>query len=329
MKTDLNLLRVLVAVHETGSVTAAAVRLGISQPAASAALGRLRRTLGDPLFVRHGLRMRATPLALGILGKTREVLDVIDRDILAPPTFDPAVDKGELAICLSEIGEVVLLPALYRRLRREAPGLLLKTSSLGPDELDRALYEGEIDMAIGYFPDLAGAAIYQQRLFSHVLACMVRHGHAIKGPRMSMAQFRQAEHLLVRDGSRTMEMYERYIRDQGIERKIGLQMSHYMSVPGLVEESDLVVVLPRTIAEGFAQSRQLRVLAPPAGIPRYDLKQYWHRRFHNDPRIRWLRAVVLELFEGFLADASSAHAPSTLAGGRAKNGSARVGRGKG
>src|SRR5690606_14131309 len=101
MKTDLNLLRVLLAVHETGSVTAAAARLGMSQPAASAALGRLRRILADPLFVRRGLRMHATPLAQGILGKTREVIDVIDRDILAPPTFDPATCKGELSICLS------------------------------------------------------------------------------------------------------------------------------------------------------------------------------------------------------------------------------------
>lgn len=301
MKTDLNLLRVLLAVHEAGSVTAAATRLGVSQPAASAALGRLRRALGDPLFVRRGLRMQATPLALGILGKTREVIDMIDRDILTPPTFDPAVCHGELSICLSEIGEVVLLPALYRLLREQAPGLTLKTLSLAPEELEQAMYDGRIDMAIGYFPDLKGADIYQQRLFSHVLACMVREGHPIRGPRMTLAQFRRSEHLLVRDGSRTMEMYEQYIRSQGVERRIGAQMSHYMSVPGLVEDSDLVVVLPRTIAERFARSGRLRVLSPPAGIPRYDLKQYWHRRFHNDPRIRWLRGVVQELFEGYLA----------------------------
>jgi len=313
MKTDLNLLRILLAVHETGSVTAAAARLDISQPAASAALGRLRRVLGDPLFVRRGLRMHATPLAQGILGKTREVNDVIDRDILTPPTFDPATCRGETAVCLSEIGEVVLLPPLYRLLRVQAPGLALKTLGLGPDELDQALYEGRVDMAIGYFPDLKGADIYQQRLFSHMLACVVREGHPIRGPRMTMAQFKRAEHLLVRDGSRTMEMYEHYIRSQGIERRIGVQMSHYMSVPGLVEESDLVVVLPRTIAERFARGGRLRVLAPPAGIPRYDLKQYWHRRFHNDPRIRWLRGVVFQLFDGYLATPAQGAAPSLSA----------------
>lgn len=286
--------------HEAGNVTAAAARLGISQPAASAALGRLRLAFGDPLFVRQGMRMRPTPLAQGVLDKTREVIDVIDHHILASPTFDPATCAGELVICLSEIGEVVLLPAIYRMLRAQAPGLKLKTLSLGPDELDQAMYEGRVDMAIGYFPDLTGANIYQQRLFSHVLACMVRVDHAISGPRMTMTQFKKAEHLLVRDGSRTMEMYERYIQEQGIQRRIGLQMSHYMSVPSLVEESDLVVVLPRTIAERFAESWRLKVLAPPVGIPRYDLKQYWHRRFNNDPRLKWLRSALLELFDGFL-----------------------------
>ncbi|WP_397473685.1 LysR family transcriptional regulator [Pusillimonas sp.] len=327
MKTDLNLLRVFLAVHEAGNVTAAAARLGISQPAASAALGRLRRALGDPLFVRHGQRMRATPLAQGILGKTREVIDVIDHEILAPATFDPARYVGELVICLSEIGEVVLLPAIYRMLRERAPGLKLKTFSLGPDELDQAMYEGRIDMAVGYFPDLTGANIYQQRLFSHVLACMVRSDHAISGPRMTMTQFKKAEHLLVRDGSRTMEMYERYIQAQGIQRRVGLQMSHYMSVPGLVEESDMVVVLPRTIAQRFAESWRLKVLAPPVGIPQYDLKQYWHRRFNNDPRLRWLRSVLLELFDGFLApepnDAGAAAQGRTLGGDRPAKGSRR------
>src|SRR5690606_18527423 len=121
----------------------------------------------------------------------------------------------------------------------------------------------------------------------------------------------------VRDGSRTMEMYERYIQAQGIERRIGLQMSHYMSVPGLIEESDLVVVLPRTIAEHFAHSWSLRVLAPPTGIPQYDLKQYWHRRFNNDPRLRWLRSAVHELFDGFLAPMPSGGAASTQERARA------------
>jgi DNA-binding transcriptional LysR family regulator len=305
MSADLNLLRVLLAIYETGNVTLAAQQLKMSQPATSAALARLRRSFDDPLFVRRDLRMEPTSLVQSIIQKTREVLDVIDRDILASATFRPLTYTGEFSFCLTEIGEVVLLPALYEHLKQVAPGARLKSISLAPRELDNALREGKVDLAIGYFPDLAGGDMYQQRLFSHDLACIVRKDHKIRGERMSLKQFCGAEHLLVRDGSRSLEMYERHIASRGVQRRIAMQTSHYMSVPALVERSDFVVVLPRTIAQLFAAEGKVRVVTPPADIPRYDLKQYWHRRFNNDPRGKWLRSAVQELFDGYLADSTA------------------------
>ena len=303
MKVDLNLLRVLLAVYETGNVTIAAAQLRMSQPTASAALARLRRSFGDPLFVRRDLRMEPTPFTESILQKTREVIEVIDREILSPATFDPLLFSGEINFCLSEIGEVVLLPMLYDCLRKLAPMAKIKTVSLAPKELDEALHEGEVNLAIGYFPDLTSADIFQQRLFSHDLVCMVRKDHRIKGRRMTLKDFSQAEHLLVRDGSRTLEMYEQYIFSQQIRRKIVLQMSHYMSVPRMIEQSDMVVVLPRTIAQLFAESWNVRVMASPVDIPRYDLKQYWHRRFQNEAKGRWLRTTVFDVFDGYMLNA--------------------------
>ena len=304
MSIDLNLLRVLLAVYETGNVTLAASSLNMSQPAASAALGRLRRAFGDPLFVRRDLRMEPTPLAQSIIRKTREVIDVIDHDILSPAQFEPRHYSGEFCFCLTEVGEVVLLPMLHQRIKQLAPAARLRSISLNPRDLDGALRDGRVDLAIGYFPDLTGADMYQQRLFSHDLACVVRLGHRIRGMRMTMKQFSSAEHLLVRDGSRSLEMYEQHLVDHGIERCIAMQTSHYMSVPALVEQSDFVVVLPRTIAQMFASGGNIRVVGAPADIPRYDLKQYWHRRFNNDSRNKWLRGVVFEAFEGFLADSA-------------------------
>lgn len=306
MAVDLNLLRVLLAVYEAGSVTLAAAQLKMSQPATSAALARLRRSFDDPLFVRRDLRMEPTPLAQGIIQKTREVIDVIDRDILIAPTFRPQHYTGEFSFCLTEIGEVVLLPALYERIKQLAPKARLRSVSLTPRELDNALREGDVDLAIGYFPDIAGGDMYQQRLFSHDLACIVRQGHKIRGKRMTLKQFSAAEHLLVRDGSRSLEMYEQHIAERGIERRIAMQTSHYMSVPALVEKSDFVVVLPRTIAQMFTRNGAVRMVAPPAGVPRYDLKQYWHRRFNNDARGKWLRGIVLGVFDGYLSDTTRA-----------------------
>lgn len=301
MKVDLNLLRVLLAIEDSGNVSTAAVRLGVSQPAASAALGRLRKAFGDPLFIRHGLRMQATPLAQHLIAKSREVIDVIDREILVLPAFEPSTHTGELTVCLSGIGEVVLLPALYRHLRQAAPGIRLNSISLPPGQLESALHDGAVQLAIGYFPDLVGNDMFQQRLFSHELACLIGTHHAFQGKRLTLAQFSQMEHLLVRDGSRTLEMYEQYILEHDIPRRISLRMSQHMSAPWLVESTDLMVVLPRTLAERFAQIWAVRVVTPPKEIPGYDLKQYWHRRHAKDPVNQWLRQVVTGLFDdGFL-----------------------------
>lgn len=296
MRLDLNLLRVLVAIHDSGSVTAAAKRLKMSQPAASSALARLRESLGDPLFVRQAEGMVPTPRAQALAGKAREVLESIDHGILRPPEFDPLSCQDEIVFCLSAIGEIVFLPALVRELRARAPAARIRSVSLAPAQLEEALRCGDVDLALGYFPDLLKAEFFQRRLFSHDLVCMVRAGHRIKGPRMTLAQFTAAEQAFVKDGNRTQEMFEAVLAQKGIKRNIALQTSHYLSIPVVIAESDLVVVLPRTVANVFAGSKQVRIVKPPMEIPRYDLKMYWHGRFAKDPKAQWLRNLVVEVF---------------------------------
>lgn len=296
MRTDLNLLRVLLAIHDCGNVTTAAKRLGISQPAASAALSRLRHSLGDPLFVRSGTVMEPTPRARSIVERTREVITTIDQEILTSPTFDPAHSTEEFTFCLSEIGEVVFLPSLFDRLRTEAPNARIRCLSLAPKDLLEALSEGKVDSVLGYFPDLDAPNIYQQRLFSHDLVCLIRDNHRITDARLSIEDFCSLEHLQVRDGSRSQEMYEAHLADNGIERNIVLQMSHYMSITAIIERSDLVVVLPRTMANLYAKHSAVRLIEPPVQIPPYSLKHHWHARYQKDPRHLWLRGQVLEIF---------------------------------
>ncbi len=296
MRTDLNLLRVLLAIHDCGNVTAAAKRLGMSQPAASAALSRLRHSLGDPLFVRSGTAMEPTPRARSIVDRTREVIATIDQEILPSPTFTPLNSTGEFTFCLSEIGEVVFLPSLFDRLRAEAPHARIRCLSLAPKDLLEALREGKVDSVLGYFPDLDAPNIYQQRLFSHDLVCLIRSDHRITDTRLSLKDFCSLEHLQVRDGSRSQEMYEAYLGNIGIERNIVLEMSHYMSIAAIIERSDLVVVLPRTVANLYARHSAIRLIEPPVEIPPYSLRHHWHARHQKDPRHVWLRKQIWELF---------------------------------
>jgi DNA-binding transcriptional LysR family regulator len=296
MRTDLNLLRVLLAIHDCGNVTIAAKRLGISQPAASAALSRLRHSLGDPLFVRSGTTMEPTPRARSIVERTREVITTIDQEILPSPTFDPARSTEEFTFCLSEIGEVVFLPSLFDRLRTEAPNARIRCLSLAPKDLLEALREGKVDSVLGYFPDLDAPNIYQQRLFSHDLVCLIRSDHRITDTQLSIEDFCSLEHLQVRDGSRSQEMYEAHLANKGIERNIVLQMSHYMSITAIIERSDLVVVLPRTVANLYVRHSAVRLIEAPVEIPPYSLKHHWHARYQKDPRHLWLRRQVWEMF---------------------------------
>jgi DNA-binding transcriptional LysR family regulator len=296
LRVDLNLLRLLLAIYDTGSVTAAAAKLHLSQPTASAALARLRHSFGDPLFIRHAGAMTPTPRALNLIAKTREVIDLIDSEILRSPEFDPGAATDELVFCLSAIGETVFLPKLFHYLKSAAPNTRIRSLSLPPDRLEEALLSGEVDLVLGYYPDIKESAIYQQRLFSHDLACMVRAGHKIKGPRMTLDEFVEAEHVFVKDGGRSQEMFEAELAAHRIERKIVLRTSHYMSIHSIIADSDLVVVLPRPVANALSGEKDVRILVPPVEIPEYDLKVYWHQRFHQDPKITWLRSAVVSLF---------------------------------
>ncbi|WP_330208604.1 LysR family transcriptional regulator [Pseudomonas sp. Z13] len=296
MRTDLNLLRVLLAIHDCSNVTAAAKRLGISQPAASAALSRLRHSLGDPLFVRSGTTMEPTPRARSIVERTREVIATIDQKILPSPIFNPAQSRETFTFCLSEIGEVVFLPALFDCLRNAAPHARIHCLSLGPKDLHDALREGRVDSALGYFPDLDAPNIYQQRLFSHDLVCLIGRHHRVTGPQLTMEEFCTLEHLQVRDGSRSQEMYESFLAEQGIARNIVLQMSHYMSMSAIIERSDLIAVMPRSVAHIFEKHSAVRMIEPPLEIPPYSLKHHWHARNQKDPRHLWLRAQIGNIF---------------------------------
>jgi DNA-binding transcriptional LysR family regulator len=296
MKLDLNLLRVLVAVYETRNITAAANSLNVSQPAASAALARLRDAFNDPLFVRSTVGMEPTPRTLSIIEKVKEILESIDQDILSQKAFEPVHATDEFVLCMTAIAEYVFLPHLFGVVKKHAPLTRIKSLALSPSDLQEGLQNGRVNLAIGFYPNLVSADIYQQRLFSHNLVCLVRQGHSITGDRMTLAEFVGAAHVDVRDGSRTSEMFEELLSNRKIERNVVLTMSHYMGVPRVIAESDLIAVAPFIVARLFARQYGLRVMSLPLELPDYDLKQYWHRKYHHDPRLIWLRSLIQSEF---------------------------------
>ncbi|AMM14203.1 MAG: LysR family transcriptional regulator [Pseudomonadota bacterium] len=294
---DLNLIPYLVAIEETRNVSRAAERLGVSQPRVSTALGRLRTYFNDPLFVRTSRGMDPTPRALALVPVAREALNRIERGLLDTQHFDPAVTTDTFAIALSDVGEIVFLPRLLQTLAVAAPRANLRSVSLKHDQVERALENGEIDLAVGYFPDLDGANFFQQRLFSHRFICLMRRDHpCARGP-LTLAQYIECGHAVVRAEGRSQELLEDFLHKKRLRRRAVLETPHFMSLPFILSRTDLIATVPHAIGYAYVEEHASIMLAePPLPLPHFDLKQHWHRKFHNDPRTKWLRGVIASLF---------------------------------
>ena len=296
-KPDLNLLPIVFALYDERNESRAARVLGMSQPAVSMALRKMRAVFNDPLFIRAPTGVTPTPRAHALVRAMRPLVQRLQEGLLAQETFDPALSTRTVTLSMSDIGEMVFLPKLLERLRSRAPRCTIRSVSMPPDQLAHGLEQGEVDLAIGYFPDLGKPKFPQQRLFSHHFACLLRAGHPRRAPRLSLKDFLAMEHAVVRAEGRTQELFERFLEHKKIRRKVVLLTPHFLSIPMVIARSDLVATVPHALAMYFARlSRDLVVAMPPVDVADHDLKQHWHRKFDNDPRNKWLREQVAELF---------------------------------
>jgi DNA-binding transcriptional LysR family regulator len=295
---DLNLLPIVLALYEERSVSRAAERLGVSQPTLSGSLARLREALHDALFIRSGGAMEPTQRTLELLRPIRELLALVHNEILAGSSFTPARLAGAVTIALSDVGEIVFLPRLLEALRVQAPHAVLQSANLPHHALEEALESGQVDLAIGYFPDLTSANVFQQRLFSHHFVCLIRAGHPFAaGTRLTLSQFLDMQHAVVRAPGRSQEIFEQFLKEERIQRKVALVTPNFLSIASIVARSDLLVTVPHAMGMAFGHaSHGLKAMQPPFDSPAIPLRQHWHRKYHQAARTIWLRELVAALF---------------------------------
>jgi DNA-binding transcriptional LysR family regulator len=293
---DLNLLPVVLAIAEERSVSRAAERLGWSQPKVSIALARLRAAFDDPLFIRGSHGMSPTPRALALLVPTRDILARVKNEVLIGAAFDPATTTRRFTFALSDIGEMTFLPKLLAYLQTHAPNAAVRSVTLPPDEIAVGLEAGDIDLAVGYFPDLKGRNFFQQRLFTHSFISLLNAKHPIKGKRISMEDFLRIGHAVISAEGRSQEIFEQLLAKHRIERRIVLSTPHFMSIPFIIASTDLLVTVPYAVGESFAKIANIRLIEPPLDIPQFDLKQHWHRKYGKDEANMWIRSVLVKLF---------------------------------
>lgn len=305
---DLNLLRVLDVLMQERRVATAAQRLQLSQPAVSNALSRLRKALGDELLTRAPNGMEPTEFAKSLHATLQPALATIAHSLQAKASFDPAHSIWQARIAMTDIGEIVFLPALLTHISQTAPGLTLETlrdSQAKPNapvgSITTAMAEGKVDLAMGWLPDVT-EGLYQRKLFAQRYVCIARQGHPLlagKRPRLTLEKFLQAEHIAIRSEGTGHTKADETLQavSQGSEyRKVRLRVPSFLSVPQIVSQTDLVATIPEKLAEQCADAFKLQVLPLPVNMPAFELKMFWHRRVHTDPANQWLRALIVEYY---------------------------------
>jgi DNA-binding transcriptional LysR family regulator len=294
---DLNLLVVLRALLTERSVTRAARRVGLSQPATSHALARLREVLGDPLFVRSGRDLAPTPRAESLREPLEEALGKLERMLEAPRPFDPSTASRSFTIGASDYILFLLVPRLLERLARAAPKIDLSIRETGNRTVAESLSADGFDMLITVIGPTKRPGLRVERLFSDRFACLVRRDHPRVKKKLTLDLYAELPHAFVAPRGTRGGAVDDALRARGRERRVALLLPNFLAAPHIVARSDLVVTLGERIAKTFAEQLPLRVLPPPVRLPGFEMSLIWHERMDADAGHAWLRRQIREAAE--------------------------------
>ncbi|OYT86743.1 MAG: LysR family transcriptional regulator [Burkholderiales bacterium PBB6] len=294
---DLNLLVAFDAMCQHQSVTRAGEAIGLSQPAMSAAVARLRALFNDPLFVKVGTVMQPTERAQALAEAVRRVMVTVQQEILQPSGFTPETSDRTFTVITPDIGEMHFLPLLLAHLAKAAPGVRLNAVSRNREAAGETLAGADADLALGYFPDLKGSAFFQQKLFDNKHVCLLRRDHPqLRKGSLTLKAYLALQHVVVHPDGRE-HVFERHLQQTGHKRDVRLELSHFMSLMPIIESTDLVATVPRDLAAICQRYTQVEIVACPIACPVIPVHQFWHRRSHKDAASIWLRAQVAQLFK--------------------------------
>ena len=292
---DLQLLRCFEALLSERSVSLAARKLNLSQPAMSHALARLRALFNDPLLARGRGGMAPTARALLLEPQLREVLSSAYRLVEQRPVFNPAHSQQEFTVMTAEYVEYLLLPRLIARLNEEAPNVRVTFRSAKPDRALEWLERGELDFRFGWWPESA-PELRAKRLFRDALVCIARIGHPLLDGSMTEEQFMGIPHVMQ---SERMKSARRAVTQAVANRHrqltVKYQVQDTMAMCNVITNSELIGTLPERFARALSTKFPLQVLPIPMVIPEIRQAMYWHERTHNEPSHRWFRNMISDL----------------------------------
>lgn len=296
-RLDLNLLLVFDALLRERSVTRAGSSLGLTQSAVSHSLSRLRTYFDDPLFVKAHRGIVPTAKAEALSPVILDVMSTIREQVLSESHFDPLHARRTFNFCLSDMGELVFLPTLISMLKEAAPHCKINTMQVLPSQLASVLGSGEADLALGSVLN-ATEGLYQEDLFSHTFVCIVSVKNTTVGTTLTREQYSAMPHIAVTLTGQHKTPYDHAVEAAGIKRDLRILTPHFLVIPLLLDQHpEYIATVPRELGSVFSSHGIVRMVEPPAALPTFMLKQYWHPRFHHDRANRWLREMTRKTFD--------------------------------
>ena len=291
---DLNLLVALEALLAERNVTHAARRLGLSQPALSSRLARLRHQFGDPLFVPAQRGVVPTDRALALQEPLRAALDQLRSVVLQQRAFDPATSQATINVAVTDYVQVTVFLPLFAALREEAPGIRLGLRQLDREKLPGQMERGDIDLAM-LTPSAAPDTLRMRPLFEETYVVILRKGHPAGPDPLDLDTFCALEHVIAAPrGIGFSGQTDLALEALGHKRRVVMAVGNFLVVPEIVATSDLVAVVPRRLVEG--QEARFCITEPPLHIPAFSIAMVWHERTQPAPEHQWFRER-LRLFE--------------------------------
>jgi len=293
---DLNLLVVFQQLLRERRVSRVAVTLGLSQPAVSNALRRLRGLLGDELFLRTPAGMEPTPYALQLAAPVGQALDTLRDALNVRASFHPGTSSRCFSLAMTDVGETYFLPVLMDALAQLAPGVTLRCVPVADAALREDMAAGRVDLALGSLPQLQ-AGFFQQALFRQRYVALMREGHPLATrSTVTTAAYRQAAHVRVVSAGTGHGQVEAALDRLGVARAVQLTVPHYVALGHVLGSTDLVATVPERFAERAIAPFGLVARPLTLKLPDSTITQLWHAHLHRDPGHQWLRGVIAQRF---------------------------------
>ncbi|KJH81842.1 LysR family transcriptional regulator [Pseudomonas sp. KSR10] len=289
-KVDLNLFIVFDAIYTEANLTRAGQIVGITQPAVSNALARLRETFNDPLFVRTAQGMVPTPMAQNIIGPVRNALQLLRVSVQESRTFNPLQANKTFRISMTDLTEAVVLPPLFQRLRRLAPNVKIESMLAKRRETTKELAAGRLDFAMDA-PLNTDPQVRHVKLLEDRYVCAMRRGHPMAKDKLSVEEYLSLSHIHISSRRSGLGMVDLALGKMGQQRKIALRSQHYMMATQVIQQTDMAVTVP----ERFARRHDLHQIPLPVDIPPLETHIYWHESTDQDPANRWMREQMIEI----------------------------------